>query len=178
VTAKNRPHESITWYVLLALILTLGVVFVWPCHASLGFLSGVSARIKPDAGGRLVGIVLISAVLGHFSIYWAMRGIYKLFDITIKREASPTDLWPPAILGIVEGLLYVIALVMVKPEFIGFWVAIKTAGGWVAWSGSSEDAEGENRARRRFYAFLIGNAVMLMGATTTYGLLKLFALNP
>jgi hypothetical protein len=174
----KSPHTSITWWVLLFLIALLGAALIWCYPAALPFLARVSVRIKPDAGGRFVGIVLLSVVIGHLCIYFAMRGIHKLFDI-VKGQAI--DLWPQALVGILEAVLYIIALVMARHDFIAFWVAIKTAGGWVAWSGSHEktplaDEATLNKARRRFYAFLIGNGFAMMAALTTFGLLKLFAL--
>lgn len=173
----KEPHKSIAWYLVLAAILSMGGFLIWVWPSALGFLSRVSVRVRPDAGGRFLGIILFSTVLNHLAIYWAIRGIHSLFDL--RTVASPTDLWPPAILGILESSLYVVALVMAKPEFIGFWIALKTAGGWIAWSGSSKRDPGErNRARRRFYGFLVGNGLTLIAVLMTFGVLKLFALKP
>lgn len=111
-----------------------------------------------------------------------MRAIRKIFGIS--GEWSTRDLWPPAILGFLENPLYVVALVVGKADFIAFWLALKTAGGWSAWSGEAtfkvqgteRPVEERNRARRRFYAFLFGNALSIVAALGSYAALKLWVL--
>ena len=174
---NKPPHKSALWYVLLFVILIVGAILVSKNPSSLGFLAHASTRIKPDAYGRLIGILLISLVLSHFLIYWALSWIHRLFGIVPSVDA--TDRWPPVVLGALEGILYVIALVTGKLEFIGFWVVVKTAGGWVRWSGSSkQDQAALNEARRRFYGFLVGNALTIIVALLTFATLKLFVLMP
>lgn len=173
---SNPPHKSAPWYGFLTVNLFVGAILVWAHPSALGFLARASARIKPDACGRFVGIVLISVVPSHFLIYWALSCIHRLFGIDASKDKNR---WPPVILGTLEGILYLIALVTAKADFIGFWVVVKTAGGWVRWSGSpTQDQDALDEARRRFYGFLVGNALTIIAALVIFGTLKLFVLMP
>jgi hypothetical protein len=182
----ERPHESAFWYVLLFVTLACGVLLVTFGGHCFSFVPQLSSRVRSGSGGTLVGAMLISAAVAHLVIYWLMRGVHSLFDIA--GDANAVDLWPPAILGVLESSLYTVSLVVGRADFIAFWVAVKTAGGWVAWSGSveQEGSQGQpaahrgepNKARRRFYSFLIGNSLVIISALVTYGALKMWALRP
>ena len=179
---NKPPHRSLGWVIFLTLTILVSVGFLrLPCELC-ETLPRITCRIKTGAGGAFIGILALGTVIAHAAIYGAMRVIHKLFGIA--GEWSTTDLWPPAILGFIENPLYVVALVVDKPEFIAFWIVLKTAGGWSAWSGEAafkareteRPVEERNRARRRFHAFLYGNALSIVAALASYAAPRLWVL--
>lgn len=68
----------------------------------------------------------------------------------------------PQIVGIIERSLYVSALIMGNPEFIGLWLAVKVAGQWNRWSEGIENNNMEIIPGRAFFnIFLIGNGLSI-----------------
>jgi hypothetical protein len=56
-----------------------------------------------------------------------------------------------AFIGFAEAAAYPVIFVLAKPEIIGAWIAIKTAGGWEGWQ----------KNRPSFDRFLLGNLLVL-----------------
>jgi hypothetical protein len=179
--ANEQQNKIISlWWLrwFLVVILVLGIILCsgylpvpWQDHFYL-----LSGRIRSDSCGKLIGIWLISIAVTHFVIYSAARGMGRLF--ALRRPDRIPDLWSPALLGISESLLYPGAILAGKSEFIGVWLAIKVAGNWIQWSGSSDPKNPESayEGRRRFNRFLVGNALSILAAFVTYMAWKIWAL--
>jgi hypothetical protein len=103
----------------------------------------------------------------------------------IQRTALLADvIFLPALVGLLERLLYIIALLAKSPEFIGVWLALKVAGGWSGWSGKREYKWDDNGkeilgyvpGRQEFNLFLVGTALSLIfavaGAFTIQSLIE------
>jgi hypothetical protein len=71
---------------------------------------------------------LYALVLGNIFIRNITLAIYA--DWQIDRDKAGNH---SAVLGCIEVFLYVSAIKVGKPEFIAFWIGIKTAMGWSHW---------------------------------------------
>lgn len=88
----------------------------------------------------------------------------------VPRHVARQDVvFLPAIVGLLERVLYVAAILGGQGAFIGVWLALKTAGGWKGWSGErtySWEVEGQAKTgqipgRQEFNLFLVGSALSL-----------------
>jgi hypothetical protein len=71
----------------------------------------------------------------------------------------------PALLGVLERVTYVGALVAGVPDFIGLWLGLKTAGGLMpTWNVE----EHKHLGHARFMVFEIGNLISLGAAVGSY----------
>jgi hypothetical protein len=128
-----------------------------------------------------LGIYLLSIVITHILIFYILRIVR--FLLKLAGEESYPDLLSPALVGICESVIYPAALLIGAKELIGVWLAVKVAGNWVRWRGEAAspetkpDYERLNEGRRRFNAFLIGNALSIMAAVATWIAWKIWALN-
>jgi hypothetical protein len=108
---------------------------------------------------------LFAVVVGDWLIkklsaaLWVALGVHR---------PSP---WHPRLVGIIERLLYVIALEVDCCEFLGFWLAIKVAGQWSRWTEGHEGVSG----REFFNTFLIGNGVSILFAITGFKMVQWWA---
>ena len=134
----------------------------------------LSSRIRPDAWSSFAGIYLASLAIGHIVTFHSSRALGNLLKLQGKDTAP--DLWSPALVGIVEGIMYPASLLMGKGEFIGVWLAIKAAGQWNRWGANVQGTaiEEKNEPRRRYNRFLIGNALSIISGIVTYGALKIW----
>jgi hypothetical protein len=113
-----------------------------------------------------------------------MRVLHVL--LRLEGPDKPHDLYSPAVLGVMESILYPTVLIAGHFEFIGLWVALKVAGQWIRWRGEPPRALGAiddkkrveemNEGRRRFNRFLVGNALAIMLAGATYGAVRAWVL--
>lgn len=71
----------------------------------------------------------------------------------------------PRLIGMIERVLYVTALLNQHAEFIGFWLALKVAGQWKRWTA---DYNGAVDGRVYFNVFLIGNGLSVAYAFAGY----------
>jgi len=95
--------------------------------------------------------------------YWAR--VLKHHNVPIGASGIDLD-YLPAVVGVLERILYVIAILAEAPEFIGVWLAIKTAGSWKGWSEGRDYPSGDGTekkivipGRQEFNLFLVGSAV-------------------
>lgn len=72
--------------------------------------------------------------------------------------------WQVSILGIIERILYLISILIGKPEFIAAWLGIKTV--YIALS------EKNVSGRRIYNNFLIGNGISILYAFASAGIIQ------
>jgi hypothetical protein len=74
----------------------------------------------------------------------------------------------PEMVGILERMLYTTAMLIGQPGFIGFWLALKVAGGWKGWSEPVRTPDGKviMNGRDLFSVFLIGSGFSIAYAVT------------
>jgi hypothetical protein len=96
-----------------------------------------------------------------------MAAISRLFweHLALDAEQDPNAKpghqgYLPAILGVLERLLYIAALLAGFAEFIGVWLVLKVAGGWEGWSKGREKVLG----RHLFNASMVSSALSLLWA--------------
>jgi len=126
------------------------------------------------------GTLLVSIGVTHILTFFPVQVVDVLFDLA--GESLREDLWPPTLVGILEGLMYPIAIAVGYGQFIGIWLAVKVAGQWVRWgtetpTGSAKVLQAK-KGRRRFNKFLIGNALRIILAVITYSILRATVLRP
>ncbi|MDD5675203.1 MAG: hypothetical protein PHC61_13625 [Chitinivibrionales bacterium] len=97
-----------------------------------------------------IGYFFISKIINYLYIYSAGANAHQDDKIRPGYNIS-------SISGIVERLLYLGSLIIGKPEFIGLWLGLKTAGEWGHWHNTSENGVG----RKGYLIFLIGTALSL-----------------
>jgi MFS family permease len=100
--------------------------------------------------------LFISLIVGAVFISIIINGLlWGRIKQKYGRELSPT--YPFSwLVGIVERILYVYALVYCFPEWIVFWLTFKIAVTW-RWRDTEEQVVGHN-------VFLIGNALSIIFA--------------
>lgn len=161
---QTKPEEKITslplwWWLFIGLILLLGIsLAAIPIHFP-DWITRVIPKVKPEKFHLFLAIFVLSIPINHILSYRLGRFLSSIFKL--KSWATRENLFPPAIIGLFESVMYPLFLLIEKPEFIGGWLALKVAGGWKQWQ---EDAE----ARRRFFKFLIGNLVTIAIGALTY----------
>lgn len=85
----------------------------------------------------------------------------------IGRESNQFG-YHPKIIGIIERIFYMFSWLAIKPEFIGFWLALKVAGQWKRWEKDSETGLSETGLKKKipgravFNVFLIGNGLSIL----------------
>lgn len=172
-----RKSLPFGWHLILSAMLLLGLflaIMPIPAFPALGRLS---SRIPADALYRVIGVILVAAAMTHWVVFNLLRGVRSLFSLVEGTDTARENLWPPALLGLCEATMYPLALVTGHSDFIGLWLLLKVAGQWPRWGLREKDCEQKlDRGRRRFYHFLIGNALMIMSSLVTYGILKMVAL--
>ena len=107
-----------------------------------------------------------------------MVGVHRICGVS--QAVTSENRRASALLGVFESVLYVSSWLILRPEFIGVWFALKTAAGPALWRRDDRKAAIKGVAdlqkglRGRFQAFLIGNALGIMTATFAYGLMLAF----
>ena len=161
------------WYAFLAALAIVGIALIC-ANPLIPWLRGFSSLVKPDSWAVLIGILLVAIGVTHVLTFFPVQGIDVLFDLA--GESGREDLWPPTLVGVMEGLMYPVAIAVGSGEFIGIWLAVKVAGQWVRWGTETPTGRARvlqaKKGRRRFNKFLIGNALRIVLAVITYGLLR------
>jgi hypothetical protein len=175
---SNERGLPIGWYVFLLLVLLTGLGLVCIHLPIPRAVSSLSKSVRSDAWWRLLGILFIAIAVSHLVVYSClclMRNLFRLQGTLDRR-----NLWPPAVVGVLESVMYPAALLLNAKEFIGFWVLVKVAGQWPRWGlrpgDSGQDSEALDEGRRRYFHFLIGNALQILLGLATYGILRVCAL--
>lgn len=168
------------WYCILFLVCIIGFILIWLNPGLPYWVKGMSAAVRASAWSRFMGIYLLSAALTNLLIHFALLRID--FLLRLEGPIEKRDLWAPTLVGFCESILYPTVMILGHVEFIGFWLGIKVAGGWLPWGGVGAEDNGKDEfkkakeGRRRFHKFLIGNALSIFAAVVTYGVLRSWAL--
>lgn len=170
------------WYVILATALLMGtslIVFnpVLPVTVTQSF----APQVRTDRWAVLFGLIVLGMVFSHIAGAVARYVLAVLLRLT--GDITPADAWSPAVVGVCEAVMYPLALVIGKGEFIGVWLAVKVAGQWTRWSGDpsstgTTDLDALNQGRRRFNAFLVGNAISIMFGVVVWLLVRALVAQP
>ena len=116
-----------------------------------------------------IGIILLMMMISHLIVHPVLYFLKLLFNLKSEKEFKPANRWPPVLVGFCESVMYPIAFLIGRYEFIGVWLAVKVAGGWDSWRTGNE-------GRNRFQMFLIGNALSISLGFLTFVLISVFAL--
>lgn len=168
------------WYSTLGILAVVGVFLLWFNPQLPPQVQQLSKIVRPGAWSILLGTYLIAIVLTHLLVFYSTRLVRVLLNL--HGEETYADLWSPALVGVCESIMYPTALILGKAEFIGVWLAVKVAGQWVRWRGEAIESASPpsieilNEGRRRFNAFLVGNALSIMASFITWAALKIWAL--
>jgi len=115
---------------------------------------------------------IFSVVIGHFmiryssDIMWKSVGWQGLSD----KEFRP-DVWQPRLIGIIERVLYLTALILDQGIFIGFWLAIRVATQWKRWEDHRTPDNRLVHGRSIFHNFILGSGLSILYAAVGYGII-------
>lgn len=104
--------------------------------------------------------------IGHIGVYYVVKKMWSILQIETNESKLKSRLWQGVVTGAIDRALFVIALLMGKPDFIALWLGLKTVSQYKRWS---EDETG----RATFNIFLAGNGLSLLYVVATYGLVIL-----
>lgn len=126
-----------------------------------------------------IGLVF-SVLAPWLQLYWTQVMLWRRLvtdaggATDVADKAHRRDL--PAVVGLIERVLYFVALQADAPEFVGIWLALKVAGGWDAWAKGrkvpsdderqSGQKQVEVKGRHEFNTFLIGSGQSVLFAAT------------
>ena len=179
ITGKTQPTLPIWWYLFLFLALAGGALLLYLNPSEPSWVDKVTPKVRKEDWSTLLAIYLLSIVLSHVAIFLALLLTRYLF--VLNGPLQRKNLWPPALLGVCEGVLYPTAFLVGHAEFIGFWLLLKVAGQWPRWGLDSSqqkrpDDDSLHEGRRRYYQFLIGNALAVLAGVGTYASMKIWVL--
>ena len=170
-TLSNKKRLPWGWYLFLTLVLLVGVALVWINPRMPTSVATLSRLIRPESWSRIVGILLIAVPTTHIVVFSALLLANWLFETDISPVRR--DLWPPALVGLLESIMYPTALLLNAKEYIGLWLLLKVAGQWPRWGlQSNADNAALNAGRRRYFLFLIGSALQVILGLLTYAVAK------
>jgi len=137
-------------------------------NARLGqWIAGFVSHYRAHMAGFVFAVFV-----GHIFIYIVVQGLWRA---TVSKESCDRfhkHPWHAGLVGITERALYFFA-VGLFPSVIGFWLAIKVAGGWKRYANSSEGQDSaEPEGKVLFNTFLIGNALSVLYAATGYKMVE------
>lgn len=160
------------WWVAMLLSAVCGLMLVLSRPQSPVWMDGLSTRVRPGTWWVLLGIYLLAVPVSHLAVALPLRGTYRLFELSSSPGVK--NLWPPAILGACEAVIYPTVLLLGRGDFIAVWLGLKVAGQWAKWgTGAKSSGTAPHEGRRRYYQFLIGSALGVIFGSVTYGAMKL-----
>lgn len=158
---------GLAWWLFHLLCLILAIIFLVSSITFPEWLTRPFTIIPRSKFHLLVGIFLLSIPLSHILNHSFAYKLSVLFRL--NPWATRENIYPPALIGIFEAVMYPILFLSNKPEFVGAWLALKVAGGWKGWQDNAE-------SRRRFFKFLIGNLITIILASLTYLAIQSFVI--
>lgn len=158
------------WYATLAVSFISGMlVWIFDPGVPANFhqsLSKFAPAIRPEKWFQVLGVFAWTTVASHFIVIRVQRGLRKAFQLDVSSLSNPIAHRPSTLIGILESVMFPVAFLIGKSEFIGLWLTLKVAIGWKEWSDLGHPG------RSRFYLFLIGTALVIGFAFLTYGLVR------
>lgn len=157
---------GVLWWLFHLVLLGAGLWSVLCPMQYADWITRAIPMIDPSKFHLFIGILLLAVPTSHFIGHSAAYRLSVLFKL--DPWATRENLYPPALIGVIEAVIFPLFLLMGKPEFTGAWVLLKVAGGWKGWQDNPE-------SRRRFYKFLIGNVVVILIGGITFLFIRSFA---
>ena len=111
----------------------------------------------------IAGAYIFATVIAHFPIHWAVAEMWKIVEIDTDKRHEVYG-WQTGPLGMIERALYVVALGLLRPEFIAVWLTLKTVTKSPRWS--------LNPGRHIFNIFLVGNGLSILFALAAAGVVS------
>lgn len=174
--ANPQPQRPVwflgaPWLLVLGGLLAVGLLFLFWLPAMPPSVAEAFPAVPADRWGVLLAIYVFTMLGSHLLTFFSLVVLRRITGFATTVEYEPRNAWLPILVGFCESILYPTAWLVGKLEFVGFWVALKTAGQWKAWQ------DGQNHAgRRRFLVFLIGSALSLLFASLGFWFIKVFVL--
>ena len=176
--AKSTSHISFLelsflygrfWWLTQTLVLIIGIILVIVPILFPEWITRSISIIPKEKFHIFIGIFLIAIPLNHIISHSFAFILSNIFKLTPRPWTIRENIYPPAIIGFFETVMYPTFLLWEKPELIGGWLLLKVAGGWKQW-------QAEDESRRRFYKFLIGNLITIWFSVLIYGAILSFVL--
>jgi len=100
------------------------------------------------------------------------KNAYKLIDPEFEEKRKQYKLQPP-IVGAIEAILYILALLGEYAGFIVLWVGIKVSVHYIGWIVQKTDVKEKFQERRAlFINSLYGNALSILYAVVGYSAIR------
>ena len=117
---------------------------------------------------------LYAVFAGKYLIPLVTKRMYDLVDPNDERQSLQK--WQPPLIGVIERVLYVVALLAGHGGFIGLWVGLKVGIPYIRWS--EKDENNLDLGRALFMNSLYGNALSILYAVVGYHIIQLLATRP
>lgn len=176
-SAGTREPRRPVWFLgapqifVLTALLLLGVLLLFWLPTMPPSIVQTFPAVPADRWGTFLAIYAFTMFGSHILTYFPLVGLRCLTGLNKAVEYDRRNAWLPILVGFCESILYPTAWLVDRPDFIAFWIALKTAGQWKAWQNGAE-----HEGRRRFLVFLIGSALSLLFASLGFWLMKVFVL--
>jgi hypothetical protein len=121
-------------------------------------------ELKNISWGHLVWGYLYANIFGSLLICLVMGQMRKL----VGHEPPKHFRWQPHVTGIIERTIYMMALLVGKPEFIVAWLVFKVAGGLRVWGRGGDDKDDSHKGRAIFSNMFNGSALSIFYAFVGY----------
>ena len=112
-------------------------------------------------------------IVGHFPIRWVVDAMWRGVGWDGTNYSDRPACYLPRVVGLIERVLYIGSLQIGKPEFIGLWLALKTAGQWKRWGEGSVVAGRLIEGRVFYNIFLVGSGLSIVYAFTGAKIIEL-----
>ncbi len=106
--------------------------------------------------------------VGYFFCVLISQFVGRITNLMKPSEQQNLGSWQVKMLGCVEQILYITALLIGQWQLIGVWLAMKVAGKWKAWDVEFKKAEGTKEYGEVLYGYLVGIGVSLLIASSGY----------
>lgn len=113
----------------------------------------------------LVATSLAICIAAHWPISFVVDACWlKLGWNRHATDGFRRSTWLVALVGVIERVLFVLALYIGQPEFIGLWLTLKIASQWTQWGQDSVvlGPTAKVPGRAVFQVFLVGNAFSML----------------
>lgn len=161
---KCREPSPTAWCLGVSALLAFFLMSILGVDTRLRLLH-VQVAERPLYLGQVLLGLLFAGPIAHLWVGGTLGKIHADARRTLAEHAAKSgrrlkldpDLfaWHPALVGIIERMLYVFCWAFEQQAFVGVWLSIKTVAGWERW----------RRDRYVFNIFLIGNALSVSFGT-------------
>ncbi len=184
---RHQIARCVIYWAIIIGFIGAGIYLITQPTNRLEYLSPISTHVPKTEWTKFVGVLFISIGFSQFIIDILVK--FVDFQFGLGGEHDIEDTMAPRFLGIMEGFLFPIAIIIKRYDFIGLWLTYKVAALWVGWGVSGQVKVTSHRntsiktrrgglsidarkGRRRFIKFLIGNGLRIICSIATIAVFR------